>query len=563
MAQSLQEKLRSQFPTTTLVNKTVDKRKYMPEVMIYTPKTKYNLTNDIRSYTFNRTLSKLTTDWTITLRFRYLTKEDTSQVNNFKYRITWLDLINNFDFIRIGMRKWQQKSSIKNTKEINQSESPEYVLSGIVRRIRQKKTIGTNSVDSDIVISGTTFGGILSTAQIFFHPNLPDTQAILGGKQYADLLQYSGTADQMITKLLSTFIYGRPEGKPPINGINFIGSKEKSKKQEWFDIGAKIQPGIFEGTMSANLTVNMTETTTLEQCIQPMIEKPFIECFAETNTSTGTEEIHIRVAPFSSESFTRATAGDVCININAEDIVDEQIATSDAEAYNLFFCTPAGFDIVGDKISMNTMPIFINDNWIKYIKNKFKNSISEKYASADTYGVRNLTVQSRYIRLFDTQQTVIPENIGDKASDIAEKSNALQVIMAEWFVMGHIFRAGTLVIKGQPSIKVGKYIKVGDKRAGNQYIYYVVGKTESWTYDGARYTQSLMVIRGLPESFKIGEKTTDYAALSLEIRNEVQVMLTREPKKGTDGEFIEGEFVPQLDNKIFNNIIIDETELDY
>jgi hypothetical protein len=82
--------------------------------------------------------------------------------------------------------------------------------------------------------------------------------------------------------------------------------------------------------------------------------------------------------------------------------------------------------------------------------------------------------------------------------------------------MNHIYESGTVTIKGDPGIKVGKYIEFTDPDSKITYYGYVKSRHHIWRYETGQFQTILGVIRCVDKDVNTEEKLKIIAKMAIQ-----------------------------------------------
>ena len=158
---------------------------------------------------------------------------------------------------------------------------------------------------------------------------------------------------------------------------------------------------------------------------------------------------------------------------------------------------------------------------------------SHMYAPMEEYGVRIKEVESKFVRLFENGKSSTDKNAQDAAVNQAALTIAqLSLTLTMFYAMNHTFRSGTIRIKGNEDIKIGKYLRVYDRKKSAYYRYYIESWSDEWEFNNPDYRTTIGVTRGVPEKIWDGQTYTNYYSIQNKIMLDVKSALEKNKRLG-------------------------------
>lgn len=217
------------------------------------------------------------------------------------------------------------------------------------------------------------------------------------------------------------------------------------------------------------------------QLLKEIVQKPFNEMFFDVYSDENDNEralFVVRRTPFDKQDWLALPQYEV----QARDIISEQLARTDLDAYSIFNVKP-------DSFTESEFPVY-------EITPQFHPSLIEKY------GYRLLEVTHKYLTPGAVEGTATP-GVGnlpmDEDTDAGASTSLIKKYskkLYEWYVMNPNFYAGELKVTGHPDYRMGNTLVYKDTFSDELWEFYIESVEHDFSYSGG-FTTTLGVTRGL------------------------------------------------------------------
>lgn len=354
---------------------------------------------------------------------------------------------------------------------------------GLISRVQKRINVSTDGTKTTTwQVTGKDWSNFLSTYKIWVNPQRIEDQ-LFRIKSVMDTAYISQPADELVKTYLNRFLvdyaqdayYGNVIRVPDNFCSMFLpeGSPGSSGGQTLYSIidTSKITSGLTGNSVVLQINTLVPLWTLLQTVSNPIVN----EMYTEMDGELGKEKpsLFLRPYPFSWKAYS---GGGVYnnkflslpgVHINTSHIVESALGISDAERQNIFkvFSSCVG----------SPMGASIN---------------------VDEFMYRPSIV--RYGPMFAQFQTTFADHQGEGGVSGEQLITEWKDLLTHWYVIAHLLENGSMTIKGDPNIRIGKRLDVSGYYADKKILksYYIVGYTDQWNFPGV-WTQTLFLNRGI------------------------------------------------------------------
>jgi len=369
---------------------------------------------------------------------------------------------------------------------------------GNVDRVSRVVSVNDKGIKTILYkISGSNFGKVLDKYNVFWNPYILDVKA----EQlliHRESVRFIGRPDEVVKDWIDVFLgYGRKRKDNETyeelnqwfipNELTEIFSAEKGSSSlgaKFYDI-LNLDLARTEGKRSWSNIGSMEGTLSdlIRRSSNSMINEIFLEIEKNPNDPNSfSPTMKMRMIPFAQKNYDFGTNIDEThatrfleidgVKITTSDILAEDLGESDHTKFNLFFLGSQLPNISGRALVAGS-----SDGAEPRYPRPVKGSIR-----------RNGLV----VKWQTTEYTLLSDTGKDDDFKLLKDWNNL---LFHWYNKDFKYETGSMVIVGNPEIKLGKRLEIEDNALGENRNYYIEGYTDTWAYPN-RWMTTLQLTRG-------------------------------------------------------------------
>lgn len=411
-------------------------------------------------------------------------------------------------------KRWDKLLAVMDYVEIRMTrfaKTPKIRMRGFISNIRRTRVIDdSGSIRRTITINGNDYGKLIANYQIYYAADVPGQNTVGSDVDPAQMLMLpllsenmglfgNGTSEtiplsQLIPEFIdggagdgpiSTWIGAMQTTTPAIPNLGVVVSVSDLYQLNWISLQS-LQGG-------------------LDQVISQFSNSPWCEWFI-CDVDSGPLIIH-RDTPFKDQNGnyvlgTSALPSTWTVSITDEDIIEDDIGTSDSEAYNYFFTYPSLFpqgDLAYKFAIINQTQEFGTGSA------QSQQATEESLTIATNPKILRASIYRYGLQIMEQASPAIPIIATDSDASVDPMSAQLSIVMNGWlfqtFGWAPQMLNGTLQLKGNENIIIGQYLTNTDM--GEEYYVEAVDDTFTISQIGSMgdddiftYTQQVQVTRG-------------------------------------------------------------------